>query len=169
MMGLVILATVTCAGLLPAFRGVWRYLPEAILYEALILTGIWWLFVALFVRPGPLQMWLLRAVLFLPILLGSLAVVGALAIILVHFPRGYVDFCFYLVATGFVGILILRFVWRRVSHLIPTRCPSCRTLTLISDTGSSRPVLRGLKATRWCWSCQTRFGRATGGAWESVR
>jgi hypothetical protein len=115
-----------------------------------------------------LQFWLLRAVLFLPILIGSVAVVAFLAVILLKIPTGKLEFAFALVAIGFVDVLVLSAVYRLVRNLIPAICPSCRSLTLISDTGTSRPVLRGLKSTRWCWACRKRFGKVDGGPWELV-
>jgi len=166
MMMLVVFAAVTCAGLLPAVRGAWHSLPEAVLSEILILTGIWWLFIAMFVRVGPLQFWLMRAVSLVPILLGFLAVTWFLVTIVMEFPKGSVGFVVYLVATGLVYAPFVVAIYRWIKHLIPVFCPSCRRLTLISDTGTSRPVLRGSKATRWCWSCRKRFGRVKGGAWE---
>jgi hypothetical protein len=168
MMGLVIFAAVTCAGLLPVFRGVWKSLPEAVLSEALILAGIWWLFIALFVRVGPFQFWLLRAISLVPVLLGFLMINLCLVVIVRLIPRGNVEFVFYVAVAGIVDALFLVAIYRLGKHLIPLFCPSCRSLTLISDTGTSRPVLRGSKATRWCWSCRKRYGRIAGGKWESV-
>ncbi len=166
MMRLVGFSAMTFAALVPAVRGTWMYPSRMIFYEVLILTGTWMAFVLFFVRQSPLQVWLMRGILLLPIILGSVVVVGILISVLVYYPTSLLQFILGFIVIGIpVGFILAR-VSRYVLHLLPVHCPVCKTLSMISDTGSNRPVLRGLKATRWCWSCRSRYGRLPGREWE---
>ena len=166
MMLLVLLSSVTCSALLPVVRANRNRIFETILFEMILLPTIWAGFVLVFVRRGPLQNWLVRGIFLLPVLLGALAILAmSLALVYVYHDRA-LALILALFLAGIVDAVIVSSVWRWVSQLIPIRCPSCRSLTLISDTGTGRLILRGLKATRWCWNCRTRFGRQAKGTWN---
>lgn len=167
MMLLVAFSAITCLGLLPAIRESWKYPAAAVLFEAIILPLLWAIFVLCCVRTGPLQLWLLRGILLLPILIGALLALAISFVPFYYVRNDPIGISFVLIIVGIVDSLIVARIRRWVNHLVPMRCPSCHSRSLISDTGSSRPILRGLKATRWCWSCRKRFGRPPGGDWTA--
>lgn len=168
MMLMVAFAALTCAGLLPVMRTAGDSRRVAILTEFLIEPAIWIVFILVFVRLVPLKFWLIRLVLFLPALAGYYVLVrlGFSFFLLPNLGNRTYGSLLVVILVAVVDVGVLARLVHRVRFLLPSRCPSCGSFTLISDTGSDRPVLRGLKSTRWCWSCRRRYGRSAGRPWE---
>jgi hypothetical protein len=173
MMKLVVFGAIASATVTPMLRfaqmGAVGW-PFAILLDAVAVPIV--LAIAAFplVQRGSLRDWVIRL-----LLLTSMSVIiGAAIYTLVWASTGppalniWAGSMLNAMTVGFIRavlvILVIPFI-ALLGKVVPTRCPTCQTLTLLPDGISVDPSKSGPQRTRWCASCQRRFQKVFGSWW----